>query len=435
MMRAGLHKSGAWMLAAGLLLSACSNDDPVLPGQRFAVLEADKPQPRAEATPVSAGPARLNEEWTHGGGTSAHSGLHPALNWPLTQVWSAEIGRGNSDKSRITAAPVAGGGMVFVQDAAARVSGLTLGGALVWTLDLTAAGERGTEGFGGGLALAAGRLIVTSGFGEVLALDPASGGVIWRQRLDAVVRAAPAASGETVYVVARNDVAYGIDAATGRLRWSLPGARGVAGLVGGAGPALAGGLAILPYASGQLIAVDAASGEPRWGDALSGGRRGFVRMMIGDISADPAVAGGRVFTGTQAGEVAASSLDEGTRLWTLGEGAYGPIWPAGNSVFFVSDEQELIRVRAADGIVVWKAVLPGYEKPEKRRHLTAHFGPILAGGRLLVAGGDGLIRAFDPASGAALGSLDLPGGAASQPIVAGGMLLVVTANGRLSAFQ
>ena len=30
--------------------------------------------------------------------------------------------------------------------------------------------------------------------------------------------------------------------------------------------------------------------------------------------------------------------------------------------------------------------------------MTAHFGPVLAGGRLLVAGGDGQLRLFDPAS-------------------------------------
>jgi outer membrane protein assembly factor BamB len=434
-MRAGSRHGATWILAAALALAGCVERDPILPGQRLAVLEADKPQPRAEVTAVSAPPATVNADWTHGAGNAAHAGLHPALDWPLAPVWSVGIGRGNSDRSRITAAPVVGGGLIFVQDAAAQVSAFSLGGAPVWTADLTNPGERGTEGFGGGLALAGGRLIVTTGFGEVLALDPASGGVIWRQRLDAVVRAAPAATGETVYVIARNDVAYGINAETGRLRWSLPGSRGVAGLVGGAGPALTSGLAILPFASGQMVAVDAASGEPQWGETLSGGRRGFVRRMIGDISADPAVSAGRVFAGTQAGEVTASSAADGSRIWTLGEGAYGPIWPAGNSVFFVSDEQELIRARSSDGVIVWTVALPGYENPGKRKHLTAHFGPVLAGGRLLVAGGDGVLRAFDPASGALIGEIALPGGAAAQPVVAGGLLFVTGADGSLTAFQ
>ena len=67
--------------------------------------------------------------------------------------------------------------------------------------------------------------------------------------------------------------------------------------------------------------------------------------------------------------------------------------------------------------------------------VVAHFGPVLAGGRLIVASSDGLIRAFDPASGALAGSVELPGGAASAPAVAGGVLYVVTKDGKLRAFR
>ena len=65
----------------------------------------------------------------------------------------------------------------------------------------------------------------------------------------------------------------------------------------------------------------------------------------------------------------------------------------------------------------------------------AYYGPILAGGRLWVAGADGLLRAFSPADGAALGQLALPGGAAARPAVAGGVMYIATRDGHLLAFQ
>ena len=34
-------------------------------------------------------------------------------------------------------------------------------------------------------------------------------------------------------------------------------------------------------------------------------------------------------------------------------------------------------------------------KAKRRKAVTAHFGPVLAGGRLLVAGGDGQLRLFE----------------------------------------
>ncbi|MGB5868915.1 MAG: PQQ-binding-like beta-propeller repeat protein, partial [Albidovulum sp.] len=74
-------------------------------------------------------------------------------------------------------------------------------------------------------------------------------------------------------------------------------------------------------------------------------------------------------------------------------------------------------------------------KDKRRRAIYAHYGPILAGGRLIIASTDGLIRAFDPASGALVGQVELKGGAASAPVVAGGTLYVVSKSGQLLAFR
>ncbi len=426
--------NGVSLLAVAIMLAACGGEE-ILPGERIAVLPGDRSSAVVEVTELAAGAASANSGWTHINGNARHAIAHPALNWPLEPLWSVEIGTGNSDDSRIIGSPVIADGFVYVMDAAARITAVSTAGAPLWSVEVAPPTERGREGFGGGLALDGGQLLVTTGFGEVLALAPGSGAVIWRQELDAIVRAAPVAADGLVVVVARNDVAYGIDADDGRLRWSVAGAKGVAGLLGGASPAFVDGTAILPFASGQMLRVEGRSGQPVWGEALSGGRRGFVRMVIGDIAGAPVVAGGRVFAASQSGELTATDLETGERIWTLGEGAYGPVWPAGDSVFLVSDEQELLRVDASQGAVVWRVALPGYVKPEKRRHLTANYGPVLAGGRLIVASGDGVIRSFDPTTGAALGETAVPGGAAAQPALAGGVLFVISSNGSLHAFQ
>ncbi|WP_340423323.1 PQQ-binding-like beta-propeller repeat protein [Yoonia sp. GPGPB17] len=59
----------------------------------------------------------------------------------------------------------------------------------------------------------------------------------------------------------------------------------------------------------------------------------------------------------------------------------------------------------------------------------------MAGGRLIVTSSDGLIRQFDPTSGALIGQIDLPGGAASGPVIAGEALYVLSKNGQLHAFR
>ena len=53
---------------------------------------------------------------------------------------------------------------------------------------------------------------------------------------------------------------------------------------------------------------------------------------------------------------------------------------------------------------VWGVKLPFFtkERPKRQATVFAHYGPVLAGGRLYVASNDGLIRAFDPTNGALL---------------------------------
>ena len=110
---------------------------------------------------------------------------------------------------------------------------------------------------------------------------------------------------------------------------------------------------------------------------------------------------------------------------------------AGGAHFFVSDRNELIRLDADSGARVWGTELPLYvaNRERRRKAVFAHFGPILAGGRLVIASGDGEIRMFSPESGALVGTLPLRGGAATHPIAVGDMILVVSEDGRLHAYR
>ena len=82
--------------------------------------------------------------------------------------------------------------------------------------------------------------------------------------------------------------------------------------------------------------------------------------------------------------------------------------------------------------MIWRVPLP---QAEHRRGVTAFYGPVLAGGRLIVGSSDGQLLQFDPTAGAALGAVALPSGAASAPVVAGSALYIVTEDGRLNAFR
>jgi len=52
-----------------------------------------------------------------------------------------------------------------------------------------------------------------------------------------------------------------------------------------------------------------------------------------------------------------------------------------------------------------------------------------------VASGDGVLRGFDPTSGATAVEVPIPEGAASAPIVAGGVMYILSRDGQLLAYR
>ncbi|MEM9436097.1 MAG: PQQ-binding-like beta-propeller repeat protein [Pseudomonadota bacterium] len=387
--------------------------------------------------PISLPAQSANAAWTHPGGNAIHRVAHPALGPSPALAWSAPIGAGDGRRMRINARPVVAEGRIFAVDAEGIVSATSTAGATLWTRDLTPATEGRGQGGSHGLAFGGGALYVNTGFGEVAALDPASGSSIWSQDIDAQGGASATYLDGRLYVAARDSVGWAINAETGRVDWQITGTPSGSSYIGGAGPAVTDDLSIFPFASGELVATFRRGGLRRWNATVLGSRAGVAYAGVSDVAADPVVAGGRVYASNPAGRLVALNLANGERLWTALVGTVSTPSVAGDSIFLVSDQNELMRVARDTGETVWAQSLPLFEEQRERRQRTihAHLGPVLAGGRLYVASSDGLLRGFDPVSGALTFSAEIPGGAATAPVVAGSTLYVVSKRGQLLAFR
>lgn len=438
------------MLTASLILGAvlvgCGIPERVLEGERLdlraTILSDGEDAAAVEAAEVRidklalASPA-TNADWTHRNGSAQHLIRHPALGQSLTKVWSANIGSGNSNKHSITASPLVVGGRVYTMDANAGVRAFTTAGAPVWSVDLTPPNEKANEASGGGMAFGGGVLAVTTGHGEVVVLDPASGAVRWRHQMSGAISADPVIVGSTVVAVARNNVALGLDIKNGRIQWQQLSPGNTTGIAGSGAPAALGKLVVIPFSSGELVGTVATNGLRAWSGSVSGGNKGLARNLVADISSDPVIDGRTVYVANQTGRLAAMDRRSGSRLWTAKDGSYTPVWPAGGAVFMVTDRFAVKRLNASDGTEVWSQELPDFkqEKDRRKRATYAYFGPVLAGGQVWVAGSDGLLRSYNPVNGTLTGTIDIPGGAASQPAIAGGRMYVMSANGQIHAYQ
>lgn len=432
-------------IAAGamVILSACAEKDVVLPGKRETIRPNDGTEYGSGRSKINESRAirlpaqKKNAEWAQSPGTEYYRTSNAALRSAPQRVWSTPIGAGDGRRARITADPVVAGGLIYTLDSGARVTGVSPGGGVVWTTNLVPPNDKEEDATGGGMAYSGGVLYVSLGFGTLAALDAKTGTVKWRQKLEATGSGTPVVRDGLVYLVAGDDTGWVIKADTGRIAWQIDARHSISNVLGAPAPALTSKFAVFAFGSGDIVASFRKGGLRRWYASVAGRRGGRAVSRIGDITGAPVVVGDRIYAGNHTGRLVALSVDKGERLWTAQQGALGPVWPVGGSLFAVSDLNQLIRFDAGSGEVIWSVNMPAFVKPKprKRAEIFAHYGPIVAGGRVIVASNDGFLRFYSPQDGTLTASVAVPDGATTGPVVAGGTLYVVSTSGVLHAYR
>lgn len=433
-------------LALALALSGCSlwddmfggSSEPPLPGTRIAVLQGNtglEADPSVADRPIILPAPYVNESWEQPGGSAAHAMYHLEIGATPRAVWRARVGKGNADDAAILSQPIVVGDSVYTMDARSRVTRYRQSdGNKVWEVDLTP-GDDEDGYFGGGVAYADGRLFVTTGFGTVFALDSGSGQVVWEQKLRTPMRSAPTVSGGRVFVVTFDNQSYALAAADGRRLWSHTGIQEATALLGTASPAVSGGTVIVPYTSGEIFALQVENGRQIWSDSLAAVRRTDPLSDIAQIRGLPVIDRGMVFVVSHAGRTVAYDLRRGIRIWEREVGGTQTPWAAGDYLYLLTNDNELLCLTREEGAIRWVSPLPQFDDPEDRDDPITWHGPVLAGDRLIVAGSNGDAYSISPYSGQILGHIRLPDGAAVEPIVAQSTLYFISDDADLEAMR
>jgi len=407
-----------------------------LRGDRLPVLTADRPL-GAEAEnnrPVSLPPAVLNPDWPQAGGTVTHVVGHPALGAGLQAAWFASIGTGASYRRRLLTPPIVAGGTVFAMDAYGEITALDAAtGRQRWTLD-TRKEKESAGALGGGIAFEGGTLYVTTSLAEAMSVDPATGAIGWRVPLPAPTRGSPAvAAGRIVFPTTDNRV-LAIATADGKEIWTHRGQPVTTMVLGLPAPAIQGDTVVAGLASGEVIALRATDGRVIWSEALASARGGGLADITA-IAAMPVIDGNRVIAAGLGGIVIALDLRSGRRLWereaTLAEAP----WAAGDWLFIITTGGDLACLGRDDGRVRWLTPLGRFKNREKQRDPITWGAPTLAGDRLFVGGNHGILVEVNPLDGTKRAEVKLSDGLSLPPAVAGGTLFLLTDDARLTAFR
>lgn len=450
-------------LAGALGLAGCSTLDTIggwfggkdeerVPGERISLMPRGRDVIAQDAAFVGKGvvipgPSRV-ASWSNPGGTPENLVGNADAPLNLAVAWSTSIGQGTSSDSAITATPIVADGVVYALDAAANVSAIDASsGGIIWQSGLSpgdspsdfyffsSAGDSPEEGYGGGLAYSGGRVFVTTGFREIVALDARNGGRLWSKQTETPFHTAPTVRDGRVYAMNRDNRSWALDQATGAELWTHEVFAETAAILASTSPAATADEVVVPYTNGDLYALRANSGRAIWSDSLTRTGQGDTLSSINDIAGRPVIDGNLVFSVSHAGRLVAINNLTGERVWTHDIAGVQTPAIAGEYMFVAAMDGNLICLEKRTGRIAWVTYLGRWQDEDVREDPVEWSGPLLTQGHLVLVSTDGRMVIVQASNGGIEQSFDVGTGSIIAPIAADGTIYVLNDDGILTAYR
>ena len=405
--------------------------------------------------------AYVNQDWPQAGGNAVHVMGHTAAAGALAKAWDEGVGDSSGRKGRVVAPPVIAQGRIYVMDADNEVRALDEAtGDELFRVKLTKArgvrkrtagtriedrisnplsfferGGRDKESVGGGVAVGDGRLYVSSGLGLMGAYDAATGAAIWETPTRTPLHSAPTYADGRVFAISDDNEIFAFNANSGEVLWTYQGIIEPARILSAPAPAVFEEVVFAPFSSGEVVALRVQNGGVLWQDALTSAGSLTPLSSINDIASGPVVADGFVIASAQSGNTTAFDIRTGQRLWSQPAGMLGYPLVVGDNIFGVTVNGEVVAMSKLDGSVTWLTQLKSFGNPKKRKDRIAWIGPVLAGGRLVVASSEGRMVTINPQDGTILEESKVGDAVFIPPVVANQTVYMLTDDAKLVAFR
>ncbi|AEI77604.1 outer membrane protein assembly factor BamB [Cupriavidus necator] len=334
----------------------------------------------------------------------------------VRQAWKADVGKSGPYSMQ----PAAAGNNVYVSSNNGNVMALEgASGRVLWKakadLDLTSG-----PGSDGSVTAVAGEK------GAIYAFD-ASGKQIWKKQVNGEVLSAPLVGNGLVVVRTTDTRVFGLDAETGERRWIYQRSQTPLNLRASMGMVFAGDGIVMGFPGGKLGVLTPGNGVLRWESAVSYPKGVSEIERLNDVTGLPMVSGRQVCATTFQGRVACLELASGQPQW--GKDFSSPSGPAqDDNAIYASDEQSVVHAFDRQN---------GNERWKNNDLRNRRLGAPLALGRSVVMGDfEGYVHFLSREDGQVIARMKTDGSAiTAAPVMAGQTMVIQTRDGDVYGFQ
>lgn len=338
----------------------------------------------------------------------------------VQRLWSVDLG-GDAEYLRLALQPVGDGNRIYAASHDGDVLALDPEtGNVAWRTRLDMALTAG-PGVGDGY------VVVTSSDGLVVALDTATGNEHWRIDIDGESLARPLITNDLVIVQTVDNRLRAMQTFDGSLRWEVLQETPALTQRGTATPMRVGLNVVAGFDNGYLMAIDLDTGATAWEALLAPptGRSDLERLS--DVDGAMAVVGQDIYAAGYQRALTSVAAESGQILWAADISTYEGVAADWTNLYTVQDDGVIISVTRRNGTEAWR------QDALLRREPTL---PVPYHGTVVTGDFEGYLHFFSNLAGEPVARVRVDSKAiTTDPVVVADRLFVQSDGGRLSAYQ
>ncbi|HEX7598912.1 MAG TPA: PQQ-binding-like beta-propeller repeat protein [Polyangia bacterium] len=220
----------------------------------------------------------------------------------------------------------------------------TATGSLIWSVPVSGAVD--SEAL---FDLGRGQVYLGTDDGFFYAIDPNDGKIRWSYKGKGSIERKPELGSTSVYFSTSSNRVFSLEAATGNKRWQYEreAPEGFS-IHGRAGVRLGGDVLYTGFDDGYLVALGAETGDLRWARSLAAASDQFV-----DVDSTPILRGDHLFAASYSGGLYAVRATDGEVAWRMGVEGVVAIGAGTNQLYVASPRDGLAAV-TMKGSIAWR---------------------------------------------------------------------------------
>jgi len=301
----------------------------------------------------------------------------------LDVLWSDNVGTGSKGRYMLLN-PGVFGERVYATDSEGQVTAYNRqDGDDLWETELDLP-------VSGGVGAGPEQVLVGTYTGKVVALSSDDGSELWRAQLSSEILSAPQTNGQVVVVQTSDGNLFGLDATDGKQLWLYDNAIPALTLRGTAQPLLVDSVVYAGFASGKILALNAADGTLMWEQrvGVAKGRSELERVV--DVDGAPILVDDILYSASYQGRLVAVNRSSGRGIWSIDESTHTDLAAGSGNIYLVNADGYVRAYGAISGELVWE------NDQLQRRRLGA---PQTFGNYLAVGDFEGYLHIMDQSSG------------------------------------